>query len=141
MEQRLSLVTLGVKNLPEARAFFGRLGWKESGASNAQVAFFQIGGLAFGLFGRDDLAADIGVASEGSGFSGVTLAYNVREKRDVDAMLSEAERAGARILKPAREVFWGGYSGYFADPEGYVWEVAWNPGFPINPDGTLTLPE
>lgn len=141
MEQRLSLVTLGVRDVAQARGFYERLGWKASGASSAEVAFFQIGGLALGLYGCESLAADMGVQCDGSGFSGFALAYNVREMHDVDAVLREAESAGARILKLAEDTFWGGRSGYFADPDGHPWEVAWNPGFPLHEDGTLSVPE
>lgn len=141
MEQRLSLVTLGVRSVAEARGFYERLGWKASSASSDEIAFFQIGGIAFGLYGREALAADMSVPDAGSGFSGFALAYNVPEKYDVDAVLREAENAGATLLKAAEDAFWGGRSGYFADPDGHPWEVAWNLGFPLHADGTLSLPE
>jgi uncharacterized glyoxalase superfamily protein PhnB len=140
MEQRLGLVTLGVRDLAAARAFYARLGWKESPPSNESVAFFQSGGMIFALWGRDALAEDAQASAPGSGFANVTFAQNVRSKAEVDAVLQEAEKAGAKILKPAGEVFWGGYTGYFADPEGFAWEVAWNPGFTILADGSVRLP-
>jgi hypothetical protein len=139
MEQRLSLVTLGVRDLAVSRAFYQRLGWTESPAGNEQVAFFQCGGLVFALWGRDALTEDAGVRP-GSGFANVSLALNVRSKEAVDATLEEARKAGARILKAAAETSWGGYLGYFADPDGFAWEVAWNPGFEILADGAIRLP-
>ena len=140
MEQRLSLVTLGVGDLAASRAFYKRLGWTESPPSNESVAFFQCGGMVFALWGRDALAEDAGVAAPGKGFANVSLAQNVRSKEAVDATLDEARKAGATILKPGAEAFWGGYTGYFADPDGFTWEVAWNPGFEILPDGGIKLP-
>ena len=140
MEQRLSLVTLGVRDLAASRAFYGRLGWKESPPSNNDVAFFQCGGMVFGLWGRAELAEDAKADGPGTGFANVCIAQNVRSKEEVDRLLKEAEKAGAKILKPAVEVFWGGYSGYFADPDGFAWEVAWNPGFEILADGSIKLP-
>ena len=141
MEQRLSLVTLGVQDMARARGFYERLGWRASSASNDDVTFFQAGGVVFGLYGRDALAADATVESGGSGFSGVALAYNARSREEVDAVLEEVLRVGARLVKPAEEVFWGGYSGYFADPDGHLWEVALNPSFAIAEDGAITLPD
>ena len=140
MEQRLSLVTLGVRDLGASRAFYRRLGWKESPPSNEHVAFFQCGGLVFALWGRDALVEDAGVEGPGKGFANISLAHNVRSKADVDATLKEAKQAGATILKPGAEASWGGYTGYFADPDGFAWEVAWNPGFKILPDGGIKLP-
>jgi uncharacterized protein len=140
MEQRLSLVTLGVRDLAASRAFYKRLGWKESPASNAEVAFFQCGGLVFALWGRGALAEDAGVRVGDDSFANISLAHNVRGKDDVDAMLKEAEKAGARILKRAGETSWGGRTGYFADPDGFAWEIAWNPAFEILPDGGIKLP-
>jgi predicted enzyme related to lactoylglutathione lyase len=132
MEQRISLITLGVRDLDRARAFyFGAEG----------VAFFQAGGMALALYPRRDLAKDAGVEEQGSGFAAVELALNVRSKEEVDAVMAEAEAAGARITMPAREAFWGGYTGHFADPEGFLWEVAWNPGFQLKEDGSLVLPD
>lgn len=142
MEPRLSLITLGVSNMAKSRAFYERLGWHASTQSNENVTFFQAGGVIFGLFGHAALAKDAAVKDTGMPeFRGVTIAYNGRDKAEVDAVLKEAEAAGAKIIKPAEDVFWGGYSGYFADPDGHLWEVAWNPFFPIAEDGSITLPE
>ena len=140
MEQRLSLVTLGVRDLAVLRAFYQRLGWTESPPSNDSVAFFQCGGMVFGLWSRHSLAADAGVDAPGNGFANVTLAQNVRSREAVDEALQQAKNAGATILKPGSEAFWGGYTGYFADPDGFAWEVAWNPRFQILADGSIRLP-
>jgi len=142
MEQRLSLVSLGVRDVAVATAFYERLGWQRSAKnSNEMISFFQLGGIILGLYGRGPLAADIGLASAaGSGFAGVTLAHNARSKEEVDVLLKAAEAAGATVVKPAEDVFWGGYSGYFQDPDGHYWEIAWNPFFPVAEDGGVTLP-
>lgn len=141
MEQRLSLITLGVNDLAKSRQFYEQgLGWKPSSASNADVVFIQLGGMALGLYAKSALAEDAHLPNDGHGFGGITLAYNARTREDVDAVMRIAEQAGARVLKAPEDVFWGGYSGYFADPDGYPWEVAWNPGFAINSDGSLVLP-
>lgn len=138
MDQRISLVTLGVSDLARSRAFYEEgLGWAPADAPEG-VVFYQLPGMAFALFGRDDLAADARHPIDGS-FSGITLACNQRSEADVDRVFAQAEAAGARILKPAERVFWGGYSGYFADPDGHVWEVAYNPGWTLAEDGTLTV--
>jgi len=113
MEQRVSLITLGVSDLNRSREFYQ----------------------------RDELAKDATIAPEGQGFSGITLAYNTRNRNEVDSVLKEAKAAGATILKPAQEAFWGGYSGYFSDPDGFLWEVAWNPHFPIAEDGSIRVPD
>ena len=143
MEQRLSLITLGVDDLSKTRAFYGRLGWRESGAGNEQVAFFQLGAIVLGLYGRTALAVEAGMTdtTERDRFGGIALAYNVREKAEVDTTLDEAVAAGGRLLSGGEPRFWGGYTGYFADPEGHIWEVAWNPHFPIAEDGSVRLPE
>jgi catechol 2,3-dioxygenase-like lactoylglutathione lyase family enzyme len=140
MEQRLSMVTLGVTDLTRSRAFYERLGWRPSSAGNDDVVFFQLGGIVLGLWGRAARAADARLEL-GQGFGGVALAYNVREKAEVAAVLAEAEAAGAAILKPAEDTFWGGHAGCFADPDGHPWEVAWNPFWPIAEDGRVILPE
>ena len=140
MEPRLSLITLGVADMPRARRFYEALGWRASAASSEGVTFFQLGGLILSLYGRSALAEDARLSAEAGGFGGVTIAHNVRERTDVDRVLDEARAAGATILKSGEDVFWGGYSGYFADPDGHPWEVAWNPHFPILDDGTVQLP-
>lgn len=142
MEPRISLVTLGVRDLRRAVEFYyGGLGWPLSSASTAEVAFFRTSGVVLALYPRDLLAADANLPAAGSGFGGVTLAHNVASKAEADAALARASAAGATILKPAQDVFWGGYAGYFADPDGHVWEVAWNPYFPLAADGSVLLPE
>jgi uncharacterized protein len=139
MEQRLSVVTLGVSDLERARRFYEEgLGWQRSTADK-DIIFFQINGAVLALFPRHHLAADAQVPSEGSGFRGVTLAYCTRTREEVDAVLAEAGKAGGRILKPAQDVFWGGYSGYFADPDGHLWEVAWNPHWTLSERGDVLL--
>ncbi|MEV8214302.1 VOC family protein [Leifsonia sp. NPDC077715] len=138
MDQRISLLTLGVADLARSRAFYeDGLGWRPADVPEG-VVFYQLPGMAFALFGRDDLAEDARLPVDGT-FSGITLACNQRSEADVDAVLAQAAAAGARILKPAERVFWGGYSGYFADPDGHVWEVAVNPGWTLAEDGTLTI--
>jgi hypothetical protein len=110
--------------------------------ANAEgIVFFQLGGAALALYPRSELAKDANVSPDGQGFSGISLAYNTRNRQEVDSVLLQAEAAGAKILKPAQEAFWGGYSGYFADPDGFLWEVAWNPSFPIAADGSICLPD
>lgn len=141
MEQRLSLITLGVADMERARAFYARLGWTESPAGNEQVAFFNAGGVVMALYGREALAEDAGVAAMGLGFHGVTLAHNVAAKEEVAVVLAEAIEAGGRLVRAAEDVFWGGHRGYFADPDGHLWEVAWNPFFPLDSEGRVTLPQ
>lgn len=140
MEPRVSLVTLGVADLPRAKAFYERLGWQ--GQEVEETVFFQAGGMALVLWGRDKLAADCGVPGMATGGAdGVALAQNVRSPAAVDAALDEARQAGARITRPASETFYGGYAGCFADPDGHVWEIAYNPGFHLAADGTVTIPD
>ena len=138
--QRVTLITLGVDDLPRARAFYQALGWKPAEAQDG-VAFYQMNGLALGLFGRKELAADQGRAGATLGTGAMTLAQNFNSPSDVDAAFAAALAAGARALKHPDPVFWGGYSGYYADPDGHVWEVAHNPFWPLSEDGTLTLPD
>ena len=139
MEQRLSLITLGVADVARSRRFYEALGWSASGASEASVTFFQLNGIVLSLWGRPDLADDAHLPDQ-PGWGGLALAHNARSRAEVDDILEEARRAGARILKPAQETFWGGYAGYFADPDGHPWEVAWNPHFPLDADGSVRLP-
>jgi len=141
MEQRVSLITLGVADLQDSREFYERLGWRRSMANTEGVVFFQTGGMALALYPRRELAKDANVSAQGDGFSGISLAYNARTRAEVDAVLQEAEAAGAKLVKPAQEAFWGGYSGYFSDPDGFLWEVAWNPSFPMAADGSIRIPE
>ena len=129
MEQRISLVTLGVENLARARAFYEALGWGGAQQPDDEIAFFQVGGMVFGLW----------TALGGHGAPGIELAHNVRSQAEVDAVLAEAERAGATIARPAARAEWGGYSGAFADPDGYVWEVAFNPDWTLAGDGAVRL--
>jgi len=139
MEQRVSLVTLGVADIERSRQFYeDGLGWKR-GNEDKSVVFFQLPGSILALWSRASLAEDAGLADTGAGFSGMALAYNARSREDVDAVLSEAEVAGARILKRAAETFWGGYSGYFADPDGHPWEVAHNPFWSLDAEGRVSL--
>ena len=139
MEQRLSMVTLGVADLERSRHFYEALGWRRGDDGNAPIVFFQLNGFILGLWSRTALADEAGLALSERGFGGIALAYNARSKDEVDAVLQEAERAGARLLKAADDTFWGGYSGYFADPDGHPWEVAWNPSWPIAEDGSVRL--
>ena len=139
MEQRVSVITLGVHELGRARQFYtDGLGWKPI-RENQEIIFFQAGGLVFALFPRDKLAEDFLVdpASLVLGQAPIALGYNVREKNEVEPLLARAVAAGAKILKPAREASWGGYSGYFADPDGFAWEVAWNPQWRLATDGRI----
>jgi catechol 2,3-dioxygenase-like lactoylglutathione lyase family enzyme len=139
MEQRLSLMTLGVADLERSARFYEEgLGWKR-GNKDEGVVFFQMPGMIFALWSRAALAEDARTRDSGDSFGGMALAYNARSREEVDAVLAEAKAAGARILKPAEAVFWGGYSGYFADPDGHVWEVAHNPFWKIGEDGRVSL--
>jgi hypothetical protein len=140
MEQRISLITLGVADLTRARRFYERLGWQ--GQEIEETVFYQTGGLAVVLWGRDKIAAAAGLKdAAGGGFDGVNLAQNVRTRAEVDTVLADAAAAGAEITQAAAETFYGGYAGYFRDPDGHLWEIAWNPGFTLEADGTLTLPD
>ena len=138
---RLSMVTLGVADLDRARYFYEAWGWKASQASQPGIVFFQAPGLALALFGRAALAEDAAVEDRPTGFAGVTLAYNCRSKDEADEVFARAVAAGARAQKPLHDVFWGGYSGYIADPDGHLWEIAWNPFFPLDERGHLYLPD
>ena len=138
MEQRLSLVTLGVRDLARARGFYEALGWKTGAAPGDDVVFFQTGCIIVALWGRDQLAED-SVVSDSGGWGGVTLAHLVRSPDEVDAVLADAEAAGATIGRPGADTFWGGYSGIFVDPEGHPWEVAHNPHWTLGADGSVSL--
>ncbi|HRK56016.1 MAG TPA: VOC family protein [Burkholderiaceae bacterium] len=132
MQPRISMITLGVRDLSASVRFYERLGFPRMD-SPPEVAFFTLAGTWLGLYGRNALAEDAQVPAEGSGFAGFSLAHNVASEQDVDAVMAQALAAGARLVKPAQKVFWGGYSGYFQDPDGYLWEVAHNPLFWVGP--------
>jgi catechol 2,3-dioxygenase-like lactoylglutathione lyase family enzyme len=138
VEQRLSLVTLGVRDLQRARAFYEALGWSTGAEPGDGVVFFQAGGMIVALWSRESLAEDSGVEDAG-GWGGVTLAYNTRSPEEVDATIEEARRAGARIAREPAATFWGGYSGVFVDPDGHPWEVAHNPHWTVRDDGSVAL--
>ncbi len=140
MEQRISLITLGVADLARARAFYAALGWR--GQETEETVFFQAGGLAVVLWGRDKLAADAGVPDAGgTGFGGIALAHNVRSEAEVDSLVAAAVDAGATVTRPPGKTFYGGYAAYFTDPDGHAWEIAYNPGFTLAGDGALVLPD
>lgn len=139
MEQRVSLITIGITDLERSRDFYEKgLGWV-AGFANEHVVFYQLNGMILALWNKDALAEDAGLPAGSTGVGGIALAYNVKDRGEVDKMLAEAERAGAKILKPGSEAFWGGYTGYFADPDGHPWEVAWNPGWVLYEDGRVSL--
>ena len=139
MEQRVSLVTLGVRDLARARAFYEALGWTTRAEPGDDVVFFQAGGMVVALWDRARLAEDSGVDDAG-GWGGVTFAHNVRSPEEVDAVTEEARRAGANVVREPAETFWGGYSAAFTDPDGHPWEVAHNPRWTIREDGSIELP-
>jgi uncharacterized protein len=142
MHPRITLLTLGVADLDRARRFYREgLGFPQSGAGDENVAFFRTGGMILALWSRESLAEDAQVSAEGSGFSGIALAHNVGSREEVDQVITQAAAAGATITKLPGEVFWGGYTGYFADPDGYLWEVAHNPFWTLRDDGSVDLPE
>jgi uncharacterized protein len=138
MEQRVSLITLGVADLARARAFYEALGWTTRAGADDDVVFFQTGGMIVALWGRTELAEDSGVEDTG-GWGGVTLAHNVRSPAEVDAVIDEARAAGATVPRAGAETFWGGYSGVFVDPDGHPWEVAHNPHWTVAEDGSTLL--
>lgn len=141
MGPRLTLVTLGVEDIGRARRFYETLGWKASSVSEDTIVVFRNSGSALALHSRKSLAEDSKVADEPTGFAGMTLACNFESKEEVDRFFHRALNAGAKALKTPTDVFWGGYSGYFADPDGHLWEVAWNPLWPLDEQGLLRLPE
>jgi catechol 2,3-dioxygenase-like lactoylglutathione lyase family enzyme len=139
MQQRLHIVTLGVSDVERAAAFYERLGWVRAPQSTEAIVFFDLGGMALGLFARTSLAQDARQSPEGDGFRGFTLAHNVASPAEVDTTLAAASEAGAVLVKPAQAATWGGYSGYFADPDGTLWEIAYNPFFTVTEAGHLHL--
>lgn len=141
MRPVVTLLTLGVTDLPRARAFYTALGWEESAASQEEIAFLHGAGTHLALWSRTALAADSEVPDDGGGWGGITLGHNVDSPAEVDAVLAEAVAAGARVLRAGAPTFWGGYNGVFADPDGHRWEVAHNPGWPLDPAGHAQLPE
>jgi predicted lactoylglutathione lyase len=138
MEQRVSLITLGVTDLGRARAFYEALGWTTGAAPADDVVFFQAGAMIVALWSRGQLATET-VVEDSGGWGGVTLAHNVHSPAEVNAVLAEAEAAGARIARPGAETFWGGYSGVFVDPDGHAWEIAHNPHWTLLEDGSIRL--
>jgi len=141
MDPKINIITLGVSNLARALHFYrDGLGWPVSSAGNEHIAFLRTGGVVLALYSRMSLAEDVTVDPDGHGFRGLTIAHNVAQREQVDSVLAEAVVAGATIVKPAVDAFWGGRSGYFADPDGHLWEVAWNPHFPLKEDGSIDLP-
>ena len=138
MQQRVSLVTLGVADVQRARAFYEALGWRAAPIAASDVVFFQAGGMVLALWDRVALAADSGVADTG-GFGGVALAHNVGSSGEVDAVIEEARAAGATVTRQGEATFWGGYSGAFTDPDGHPWEVAHNPFWTLEPDGSVRV--
>jgi catechol 2,3-dioxygenase-like lactoylglutathione lyase family enzyme len=138
VDQRLSLITLGVRDLARARRFYGELGWESGAAPADDVVFFQVNCMIVALWGRGQLEEDTAVKDTG-GWGGITLAYNARSPAEVDSVLTQAEAAGATIARPGAETFWGGYSGVFVDPEGHPWEVAHNPNWTLAEDGSVRL--
>jgi len=140
MNQHLHLITLGVSNFEHSYKFYTEtLGWKPSSASQDDVAFFQAGGVVFAIYPREKLAEDALTSPEGSGFAGITLANNAKSEGEVDEIIRDLEAKSVQIAKQPQKVFWGGYSSYFADPDGYIWEVAYNPFFPFDENGNLKL--
>jgi predicted lactoylglutathione lyase len=139
VEQRVSLVTLGVADLGRARSFYEALGWTSNAKPEDDVVFFQAGGMIVALWGRTELAEDCAVEDTGASFSGIALAQNVRSPEEVDALLRQAESAGGTIARGGAPTFWGGYSGIFLDPDGHPWEIAHNPFWTLHDDGSVTL--
>jgi catechol 2,3-dioxygenase-like lactoylglutathione lyase family enzyme len=140
LPRHLALVTLGVADVATSRAFYEALGLEAAGFESADIAFFDMNGTVLALFGREALAADAGVPADGCGFRAVSCAFNVASEAAVDEAIAYAEACGARVVKQPERVFWGGYSGYFADPDGHLWEVAYNPVTPRDADGRLIVP-
>lgn len=142
MEQRLTIVGLGVEDLAKSNHFYENiLGWKKHPSSNDGISFFKLNGIMFSLYPNDKLAEDAGLAPERSGFKGFSLAYNTRTKEEVDELIHSLKEQGVEIVKPAEEVFWGGYSGYIADPDGFLWEIAYNPFLDMDAAGNAIDPQ
>jgi len=142
MRQKLNLITLGVRDFKKSLDFYEKgLGWKKSSASMEDLALFPLGGIVLGLYPRKLLAEDVTIDEKGTGFSGITISYNAKSEAEVDEVLKQVEKLGAEIIKPAQKVFWGGYSGYFKDPDGHLIEVAHNPFWELDENDNLKLPE
>lgn len=140
MEPRISLITLGVKDVRRSRAFYEDLGWVSPSPPAGDIAFFQAGSMVLALWGRRDLAEDTGVV-DGGGWGGVTLAHNVGSPEEVDVLVDRATAAGAAVARAPGPTFWGGYSGVIVDPDGHAWEIAHNPHWTLGPDGAVRLPQ
>ncbi|WP_165838163.1 VOC family protein [Pontibacter arcticus] len=139
MEQRITIITLGVKNLQRSKDFYqNKLGWQPLESSNESIVFFQMNGLQLALFPQESLADDAGVPAEGNGFRGFSLAHNVRSEKEVDELVAALEEKGVRVLKQPQKVFWGGYSSYIADPDDNLWEIAYNPFLPLDNAGSTS---
>jgi uncharacterized protein len=141
LDPRITMVTLGVSNILRSTIFYESLGWRKSSMSNLDVTFLRLNGTVLSLFGRSSLAEDAGIEDSAPAFSGVTLAHNLNSEFEVEMAFNHALACGARSIKRPQKVFWGGYSGYFADPDGHLWELAFNPFAPLGPDGHMQLPE
>lgn len=138
MQQRLTIITLGVTNLEVAADFYeNQFGWKKLASSTGDITFFQLNGILLSLYPREKLAEDAGVNAVGQGFKGFSLAYNTRSKEEVDQIVADLEKKGVQIVKKPQEVFWGGYSSYVADPDGHLWEIAFNPYLPMDEKGNV----
>ena len=141
MRQTISFITLGVADLARSRAFYGALGWHESSGSQDSVAFYAAGSVSFALYPRQALAADAGISPAGEGFPRFTLAHNVASPGEVETTINDAVSAGGKLVLKPETAPWGGFRGYFADPDGFLWEVCWNPFFPLDEKGFVQLPE
>ncbi len=140
MDPRINFITLGVRNFKKSVHFYrDGLKFPFSGSSKGDIAFFNLNGIVLALYPKKLLAKDAHVKTIGKGFGGITLSHNVKNREDVDRTLDEIKKIGGKILKPAQDAFWGGRSGYFADPDGYPWEIAWNPKLEMTKDGKMIL--
>ena len=141
MRQKLNIITLGVKDLDKALDFYEKgLGWNKSNASHENLALFPLGGIVLAPYSRQLLADDANLKNESTGFPGITISYNAKSEKEVDSVLEEVQKLGASIIKPAQKVFWGGYSGYFKDLDGHLFEIAYNPLWKLDNDDNLDLP-